>query len=208
MSKGTSESPYFVQVAKQLAGRDKQLVGRRSNWWEEEAEADSESPYFVDIIDQNMIDCAKILEIADRELAGTDLFTVSCKCTPMNEVELLIDSDTSVTIERCAELSRTIEAEFDREVEDFSLTVASAGIGSELKNIRQYRKLIGQSVEVLLLTGVKVLAKLDDVNDEGITISYEEKQTVEGKKRKVLVNVERTYRFDEIKYTKEYLDFK
>ena len=148
------------------------------------------------------------MAIADRELAGTDLFTVSCKCTPMNEVELLIDSDTHVTIERCVELSRKIEAEFNRDEEDFSLTVASAGIGTELRNIRQYRKLIGSSVEVLLLTGIKILAKLDAVTDEGITVSYEEKQAVEGKKRKVLVNVERTYRFDEIKYTKEYLDFK
>lgn len=155
-----------------------------------------------------MIDCQKILEIADRELNGTDMFTVSCKCSPANEVELLIDSESSVTIERCAELSRTIEAEFDRDVEDFSLTVASAGIGSELKDIRQYRKIIGSSVEVLLLSGIKILAKLDDVNDKGITISYEEKQAVEGKKRKVLVNVVRTYHFDEIKYTKEYLDFK
>ena len=155
-----------------------------------------------------MIDCEKILAIAERELEGTDLFTVSCKCSPSNEVELLIDSDTHVTIERCAELSRTIEAEFNRDEEDFSLTVASAGIGSELKNIRQYRKLIGQSVEVLLLSGVKVLAKLDEVTEDGITISYEEKQAVEGKKRKVLVEVSRTYSFDEIKYTKEYLDFK
>ena len=155
-----------------------------------------------------MIDCEKILEIADRELAGTDLFTVSCKCSPMNEVELLIDSDTHVTIERCAELSRKIEAEFDREVEDFSLTVASAGIGTELKNIRQYRKLIGQSVEVLLLSGIKVLAKLDAVTEEGITISYEEKQAVEGKKRKVTVEVTKEYKWEEIKYVKEYLDFK
>ena len=155
-----------------------------------------------------MIDCEKILAIAERELEGTDLFTVSCKCSPSNEVELLIDSDTHVTIERCVELSRTLEAEFNRDEEDFSLTVASAGIGSELKNIRQYRKLIGQSVEVLLLSGVKVLAKLDEVTEDGITISYEEKQAVEGKKRKVLVEVSRTYSFDEIKYTKEYLDFK
>ena len=139
-----------------------------------------------------MIDCEKILAIAERELEGTDLFTVSCKCSPSNEVELLIDSDTHVTIERCVELSRTIEAEFNRDEEDFSLTVASAGIGSELKNIRQYRKLIGQSVEVLLLSGVKVLAKLDEVTEDGITISYEEKQAVEGKKRKVLVEVSRT----------------
>ena len=110
-----------------------------------------------------MIDCQKILEIADKELVGTDMFTVSCKCSPANEVELLIDSESSVTIERCAELSRTIEAAFDRDVEDFSLTVASAGIGSELKDIRQYRKIIGSSVEVLLLSGIKILAKLDDV---------------------------------------------
>ena len=155
-----------------------------------------------------MIDCTKILEIADRELAGTDLFTVSCKCSPMNEVELLIDSDTSVTIEKCVELSRKIEAEFDRDVEDFSLTVASAGIGSELKCVRQYRKLVGSSVEVLLLNGIKILAKLDAVDDEGITVSYEEKQAVEGKKRKVTVEVTKEYKWEEIKYTKEYLNFK
>ena len=155
-----------------------------------------------------MIDCAKVVEIAEREIAGTDLFVVGCKCSPMNEVELLIDSDTAGSIEQCIALTRTIEAEFDRDVEDFQLTVASAGIGEELKNIRQYRKLIGSSVEVLLKSGVKILAKLDAVTDDGNTVSYEEKQAVEGKKRKVLVNVERTYNFSEIKYTKEHLDFK
>lgn len=155
-----------------------------------------------------MIDCAKILEIAEREIQGTDLFVVGCKCSPMNEVELLIDSDTAVSIEQCITLTRTIESEFDREVEDFSLTVASAGIGEELKNIRQYRKLVGSSVEVLLKSGVKILAKLNAVTDDAITISYLEKQAVEGKKRKVEVEVSNTYTFDEIKYTKEYLDFK
>lgn len=155
-----------------------------------------------------MIDCNKILAIAEQEMEGTDLFTVSCKCSPMNEVELLIDSDTAVSIEQCINLTRKIEAEFDRDVEDFQLTVASSGIGEELQNIRQYRKLIGSSVEVLLKSGIKILAKLDAADESGITISYTEKQAVEGKKRKVEVNVSNTYSFDEIKYTKEYLDFK
>ena len=155
-----------------------------------------------------MIDAKHVIELAEQFLADTDMFVVECKTSPMGDIELLIDSDTAVRLEDCAALNRAIEAELDREVEDFSLTVASAGIGSELKNIRQYRKLIGSSVEVLLFSGVKILAKLDSVTDEGITISYEEKQAVEGKKRKVLVNVERTYSFDEIKYTKEHLDFK
>ncbi len=155
-----------------------------------------------------MIDTRKITALAEQKLEGTDLFVVDCTCTPGNEVELIVDSDTSVGIDACAELSRAIEAELDRDAEDFSLTVMSAGIGSELRTLRQYRKLVGHSVEVLLLSGVKLLARLDEVSDEGITLSYEEKQAVEGKKRKQLVTVSRSYPFAEIKYTKEWLDFK
>ena len=155
-----------------------------------------------------MIDTRKITALAEQKLEGTDLFVVDCTCTPGNEVELIVDSDTSVGIDACAELSRAIETELDRDAEDFSLTVMSAGIGSELRSLRQYRKLVGHSVEVLLLSGVKLLARLDEVSDEGITLSYEEKQAVEGKKRKQLVTVSRSYPFAEIKYTKEWLDFK
>ena len=155
-----------------------------------------------------MIDTKKIIAAAEEKLAGTDMFVVGCTCSPGTEIELLIDSDTSVSIEACVALSRAIEAEFDRDAEDFALTVASAGIGSELKCLRQYRKLTGRPVEVLLTNGVKITAQLDAVDEEGLTLSYEEKQTVEGKKRKQLVRVTRTYPFADIKSTREYLDFK
>ncbi|WP_295940212.1 ribosome assembly cofactor RimP [uncultured Alistipes sp.] len=155
-----------------------------------------------------MIDTKKITEIAENKLHDTDMFVVGCTCTPANDIELLIDSDTSVAIEACVALSKAIEAELDRDEEDFSLTVASAGVGSELKELRQYRKLIGKSVEVLLKSGIKVLAKLDAADQNGITISYEEKRAVEGKKRKELVTVTGNYAFDEIKSTREWLDFK
>lgn len=155
-----------------------------------------------------MIDTKKIIAAAERNLEGTDLFVVGCTCSSGNEVELLLDSDTSVSIDACATLSRTIEEDFDRDAEDFSLTVASAGIGSELKKLRQYRKLIGSSVEVLLTSGTKVVARLEAVDEAEITLSYEEKQVVEGAKRKQLVTVTRAYPFTEIKYTKEHLDFK
>ncbi|MDE7304453.1 MAG: ribosome assembly cofactor RimP [Alistipes sp.] len=155
-----------------------------------------------------MIDTKKIIAVAERRLEGSEMFVVGCHCSPGNEIELLIDSDTSVSIDACAELSRAIEAEFDRDTEDFSLTVASAGIGSELKHLRQYRKLIGRPVEVLLQNGIKIVARLDQADETHLTLSYEEKQTVEGKKRKQLVRVTRTYPFAEIKSTREYLDFK
>ncbi|MBO5234606.1 MAG: ribosome assembly cofactor RimP [Alistipes sp.] len=155
-----------------------------------------------------MIDCAKILEIAERQLEGSDMFVVECTCSPSNEVELLIDSDTSVSIDACVALNRAIDAEFDRDEEDFSLMVASAGIGSELRVLRQYSKLIGKPVEVLLCNGVKLLAILDAADEESITLSYDEKVAVEGKKKKELQHVVKRYTMDEVKYTKEYLDFK
>ncbi|MBQ2784370.1 MAG: ribosome assembly cofactor RimP [Alistipes sp.] len=155
-----------------------------------------------------MIEVKRVIEIAERHLEGSDMFVVECKITPMGEIELLVDSDTAVKLEDCAALNRAIEAELDREVEDYSLMVASAGIGSELKLLRQYRKIIGGSVEVLLKDGIKILAKLTAANEEGIELMYEEKQLVEGKKRKVTVEVTKSYEWEEIKYVKEYLDFK
>lgn len=155
-----------------------------------------------------MIDTKHVIEIAEKFLTDTDIFIVECKTSPMGDIELLIDSDTAVKLEDCATLNRAIEAELDREVEDYSLMVASAGIGSELKMLRQYKKILGNSVEVLLKDGIKILAKLNDANEEGIILSYEEKQLVEGKKRKVTVEVTKEYRWEEIKYVKEYLDFK
>lgn len=155
-----------------------------------------------------MVDCQKIRAIAEAQLIDTDVYIVSCKATPSNEVELLLDSDTSVQLETCAAVNRAVNEAMADEEEDFSLMVASAGIGEELKCERQYRKLTGRPVEVLLQDGTKIRALLDASDAEGITLSYEEKQAVEGKKRKQTVKVVKRYLFAEVKYTKEYLDFK
>ena len=151
-----------------------------------------------------MIDCQKIKALAEQQLVGTDVFVVSCKVSPSNE----LDSDTSVQPEPCAAVNRAVNEAMADDEEDFSLTVASAGIGEELKCERQFRKLVGRPVEVLLLNGTKIRALLDAADAGGITLSYEEKQAIEGKKRKQLVKVVKRYAFSEVKYTKEYLDFK
>ena len=150
----------------------------------------------------------EIAAVTERALEGTDMFVVDCTIAPDNTIDLILDSDTSVSIDTCAMLNRAIGEAFDRDVEDYSLTVASAGIGEPLKLVRQYKKLIGESVEVLLKSGVKVLATLDKVSDESITISYDEAVVVEGKKKKQIQRTTHTYAFDEIKWAKEYLDYK
>lgn len=146
---------------------------------------------------------------AERHTENTPLFVVEVKCSADNEIEILVDSDGSVNIDDCVALSRAVEADFDREAEDFSLTVMSAGIGRPLKVYRQYAKLVGRPVEVLLKNGTKIVATLSAATPGSITLSYEEKVAVEGKKRKETVQVERTYDIEtEVKSTCEWLDFK
>ena len=82
------------------------------------------------------------------------------------------------------------------------------GIGQPLKYLRQYRKLIGSPVEVVLKDGGKIIGKLVDASDNQIAVEYEERVTVEGKKRKQLVTTRRELSLDEVKSTCEYLDFK
>ena len=154
------------------------------------------------------MDIKEVVAVAEEALKETDMFVVDYSISPDNTIELILDSDTSVSIDACAMLNHAIGDKFDRDEEDYSLTVASAGIGEPLKLVRQYRKHIGESVEVLLKSGVKFLATLDEVSNECITISYDEAVVVEGKKKKQIPRTTHTYSFEEIKWTKEYLDYK
>lgn len=154
------------------------------------------------------MDIKELTSVAEKVLEGTDMLVVDCTISPDNTIELVLDSDTSVSIDTCAMLNHAIGEAFDRDVEDYSLTVSSAGIGEPLKMVRQYKKLIGESVEVLLKSGVKILATLDEVTEDNITISYDEAVVVEGKKKKQIQRATHTYSYDDIKWTKEYLDYK
>ena len=154
------------------------------------------------------MDIKEITAVAEKALEGSDMFVVDCTIAPDNTIEIILDSDTRVSIDACAMLNHAIGEKFDRDVEDYSLTVASAGIGEPLKLVRQYKKLVGNSVEVLLKSGVKILATLDDVTEENITLSYDEAVVVEGKKKKQIQRTTHTYAYEEIKWTKEYLDYK
>lgn len=155
-----------------------------------------------------MIDIDKIRQIAEERLQGTDLFLIDIKCSHSNEIDITIDSDTRVDIESCVILSKGIEEQLDREAEDFELTVSSAGVGQPLKLYRQYKKLIGGDVEVVLRNGTKIIAELTDASEDSITLTYEEMRAEEGSKRKRRVEIVETYPLEEVKTTKEYIDFR
>ncbi len=119
------------------------------------------------------MDVSKIDAVVEAFTEGTDLFLVEVKVSPANEIEVVIDSDSAVSIDQCAALSRAIEAAFDREVEDFELSVFSAGVGQPLKLARQYRNAIGKPVDVVMKDGMKYAGKLEAFDGEAVTVAGE-----------------------------------
>ena len=75
--------------------------------------------------------------------------------------------------------------------------------------IQQYQNHIGKEVEVLQKDGKKLQGVMKSVgDDETFVITVKEKQQVEGKKRPVMVDVDKTFAINDIKYCKYVLNFK
>jgi ribosome maturation factor RimP len=93
---------------------------------------------------------------------------------------------------------------------EYELEVGSAGIGQPFKVVQQYRNHVGKDVEVMTLDGKKHQGVLKAVSDDGqsFDVTVKEKQKQEGKKRPVLVEVDKTFAMDSVKYTKYLLMFK
>lgn len=141
-------------------------------------------------------------DFIERQLSGTDYFLVDVKISAANDIEVEIDSAQGVDIDHCVELSRAIEQEFDRDKEDYSLTVGSAGLTEPFKVLQQYEMHIGDEVEVLADDGRKYRGRLETVTPEDFTVQVLEKVRREGAKRPELAEVAHTFGYDKVKYTK------
>ncbi|MBP1646469.1 MAG: rimP [Bacteroidetes bacterium] len=143
-----------------------------------------------------MIDKEKVQSVVNQELEGSDLFLVDLKIGKDNKISVIIDGDNGVTIQNCIDLSKQIEKNFDREVEDFELSVLSSGVGEPLKLNRQYEKNIGRNIEVITKEeGEKIVGELLMVYEEKIVVK------IQSKKKKDPI-VEKEILFDNIKESK------
>jgi len=112
-----------------------------------------------------------------------NLFLISLSINSANKIEVIIDGDNGVTLQDCINMSRAIEHNLDREEEDFSLEVASAGATSPLKDPRQYKKNIGRIVNVKT-NDQEIEANLEDATNDVIILEWtarEPKQIGKGK---------------------------
>ena len=155
-----------------------------------------------------MIDKETIINLTETYLQGSSSYLVDVLMGVGNMITVEIDNDEGVDIDQCAALSRHLEANLDRDVEDFELTVTSVGLTSPFKTLRQYKKFEGEEVEVLTKKGEKMTGTLKSSDPEGFTITVTKKMKPEGAKRKVEVVENIRFAFNEVKHTKYLIRFK
>ena len=155
-----------------------------------------------------MIEKSIVKSLVETWLEGKDYFLVDIEISQDNKIVVEIDHADGVWIEDCADLSRFLQEKLGDELDNYELEVGSAGIGQPFKVAQQYVNHIGKQVEVLTGDGKKVAGILTKVDGDMFTVTVQEKQHLEGKKRPVMVDVDKTFSMNDVKSTKYVLAFK
>ena len=151
---------------------------------------------------------SEIRDAISNEIVARKCYIVDVTVSKDNDVEITIESEEgTVELDDCVAISRHFESKFDREKEDYSLTVTSAGLDQPFKVLKQYQKAVGSKVEVMLKGGKKMVATLTAADEESITLSYTAKEAVEGKKKKELVEHNDRFTMDQVNAVRPYLSF-
>ena len=130
-------------------------------------------PLFI----KNMTFKNKVQELLDAALAERpELFLVDLSINESNKICINLDGDQGVSLQDCIDISRSIENNLDREEQDFSLEVASAGVSSPLKFVRQYKKNIGRTLKVKITDSADIEAKLVAADEEKITLEWQARE--------------------------------
>lgn len=158
---------------------------------------------------RNMIEKHKLAETVEHAIEGTDLFIVDIRVSPSNEIVVEIDSPEGVDIDTCARITRAIEADFDRDTEDYELEVGSAGLTAPMRVRGQFLKNIGNPVEVLTRDGRKLHGTLAGVDDTTttFTLATDVKVKEPGAKRPVVRTEELILPVAECKYVRYEIKF-
>ncbi len=126
------------------------------------------------------------------------IFLIDLIITDAFKIIVNLDGDNGVVLQDCIDVSRAIENNLDREEQDFSLEVASVGVGSPLKMIRQYKKNIGRTL-IVKTTTEKIEAELVEANDDFVILSWESREPKKVGKGKETVQKKLELPYSEIK---------
>ena len=151
---------------------------------------------------------SEIKDALQSELVARGCFLVDVSVSKDNDIVVTIESEEGkIELDDCVALSRYFETQFDREKEDYSLTMTSAGLDQPFKVLKQFEKAVGTKVEVQLKGGKKMVALLEAADENGVTLKYSVKEAVEGKKKKELVEHVDRFAMDQVNSLRPYIEF-
>lgn len=158
-----------------------------------------------------MIDKKLVEKLAQERIDELDngCYLVDITVSAGNAIFVAVDNETrGVAVEDCISISRNIEHNLDREVEDFSLEVSSPGVDKGFMVWKQYKKYIGKNVKVLTNDGTRLEGELVDANEDQFQLQTITKERVEGKKKKEKIVKTHAFSYNDIKQTKLIISFK
>jgi len=152
-----------------------------------------------------------VTEIKDaiaNAIVARGCFLVGVDVSKDNDIIITMESEEGfVELSDCEAVNDAFEAVFDREKEDYSLTVSSAGLDQPFRIFKQFQKAVGSQVEVLLKGGKKMVATLSAAEEDSITLKYSAREAVEGSKKKVTVEHEDKFAMSEVNSVRPYVVF-
>ena len=141
----------------------------------------------------------KVLELLNEALKEKpSVFLIDLSINEANKITITLDGDSGVILQDCIDISKAIDNNLDREEQDFSLEVASAGVSSPLKLVRQYKKNIGRTLKVKTTTET-IEAQLVSANDEVIVLTWSSREPKKIGKGKETVVKKQEIPYSEIK---------
>lgn len=156
-----------------------------------------------------MIDKELLKETVLDAIKGTGVYLVDITVSPDNDIVVEIDSNDGVDLDVCADITRKIEAKFDRDKEDYSLEVGSSGITAPFKVVEQYTKNLGKEVEIYTKDGRKIIGTLAAVDGDtnSFTVEVPTKAKEPGAKRPTVQMVPEHLKMDECRSVKHHFKF-
>lgn len=95
------------------------------------------------------MDQTRVKYFVDEALAVNEsLYLIDFVISENNKIQITVDGDNGVPLSECIRISRSVNDNFDREEEDFSLEVTTPDIAHALKVKRQYIKNISRILKV------------------------------------------------------------
>jgi ribosome maturation factor RimP len=124
-----------------------------------------------------------------------------------HSIKVVLDGDKGVSLQECMRVSRAVEHNLDRETQDFSIEVTSAGVGEPLLLPRQYKNNVGRKLEVTDSEGSVYTGTLDSVNQAGFCLSWKQREPKPFGKGKVTVKKTKELTFDKVSKAKIIVQF-